>query len=150
MIKYFRIGVIALLLWVLCYFVQLPFQRKQHRYNRDDEYITRCMKTLLGRFAEGIREYYYKFHVFPPQTNDLQESLTAGRVSFSKNGEPFPFKAFDDWGTPLKYIVEATTATVSSAGADRVFNTPDDLKEEIVVCQGTNTYWGASENALFH
>ena len=165
--KYWRFGLVVAGICV-CFLAALRFipsffcvvQHLTHldkQVPNDDGYRTRVVDTQLVWVTSGVKAYYLLNGSFPSTNGNLRNNLELGRVVYGDKGK-FQISTCDPWGVDLRYSVCGPTATVTSAGADRVFRSPDDISYCIITnahgaimqCCGYDANSGMAEAAIMN
>jgi len=101
--------------------------------------------VLRARLSPGIRQAHTMF-CFSQLDQAYRDSITSGQP-VATNSQRFLERVpqwtidwnschfrevaiYDAWGTPAEVHVEASQITLRSAGADRAFDTPDDISRQ--------------------
>ncbi len=92
-------------------------------------------KIQISALQQAVRTYYIHVKQFPTDLNDLMEQPANLAVPTRWKGPYLDTNKLpvDPWGRPYKYQLQGKQVVISSAGADGVEGTDDDvdnLKQE--------------------
>jgi hypothetical protein len=95
-------------------------------------------RALFGQINDACLGYRAEYETFP----ESFENVALARILAGDNPRKIPFTEFskkhlnannelvDSWGTPIQITVqEDQTLSFVSAGKDKIFQTPDDVRE---------------------
>ncbi len=113
--------IFSLLVLIISYLKLIDLHQRYKRARKRDDSITAMM--LLRK---SIDEYFLDYNVFPSKSHGLH-SLTMLPTSNDPYIQDIPY---DAWGTKirLQYIGTRQYPQLQSAGADKTFDTQDDIK----------------------